>query len=86
MALDCSRSPSSPSRSHWRLREGGREGGGKGEREGGRGKGREGGREERREGGREGRKEGGREGGRGEGREEFRKWEVQCDWIELCIV
>ena len=25
MALDCSRSSSSPSRSHWRLREGGRE-------------------------------------------------------------
>ena len=62
MALDCSRSPSSPSRSHWRLREGGSEGG------------------------KEGGKEGGREGGRGEGREEFRKWEVQCDWIELCIV
>ena len=37
---DCSRSPSSPSRSHWRLTEGGSEGG------------KEGGKEGRREGGR----------------------------------
>ena len=40
LALDCSRSSSSPSRSHWRLREGGREGGREGEREGGRERGR----------------------------------------------